>query len=235
LELTKNTNDMKSPFILPVSVTGFGAFAIALGLMTSPLNASDKDDQAKKDSGQPDMEAMMKKMQELAAPGPEHKALALLAGEWEAEAKCSMMGADTVNKGSCTKKMILGGRYLKEEFDGEMMGNKFHGISITGYDKFNKKFVNNWIDDMGTGFFVSEGTADADFKAFTLEGKMDDPATGEKQKSMRLLTRIVSPDKHMFEMHDLSLGDKSKVMEITYTRKAGSAAGSLSTTGREKP
>jgi hypothetical protein len=25
--------------------------------------------------------------------------------------------------------------------------------------------------------------------------------------------------KHVFEMHDLSLGGKSKVMEITYTRK----------------
>ena len=29
----------------------------------------------------------MKKMQELAAPGPEHKVLASMVGEWEAEAR----------------------------------------------------------------------------------------------------------------------------------------------------
>jgi predicted protein tyrosine phosphatase len=81
------------------------------------------------------------------------------------------------------------------------------------------------MDDMGTGIFSSEGTSDASGKVFTLNGKMDDPMTGEKAKSMRLVTRIVNPDKRVFEMHDVALGDKSKVMEITYTRKSGSLAG----------
>jgi len=174
------------------------------------------------------MEAMMKKMEELAAPGPEHKLLASMAGQWDAEARCFMGGPEappTVSKGTAKSTMILGGRYLQEEFQGDMMGKKFTGLGLTGYDKFNKKFVNVWIDDMGTGFFTSEGTADESGKVLTFSGKMDDPMTGEKAKPMRLVTRIVSPDKRVFEMHDLAQGEKSKVMEITYTRKGGSLAG----------
>jgi hypothetical protein len=56
---------------------------------------------------------------------------------------------------------------------------------------------------------------------------MDDPMTGEKNKAMRVITRIVSADKHTFEMHDPSLGEKSKVMEITYVRK-GTASPAVS-------
>jgi len=53
----------------------------------------------------------------------------------------------------------------------------------------------------------------------TLEGKYDCPVTGEKDKASKLIYRIISRDKHVFEMHDPSKGDKSKTMEITYTRK----------------
>ena len=113
----------------------------------------------------------------------------------------------------------VGGRFLQEEFQGEMMGKKFNGLGLMGYDKFNKKYVNTWVDDMGTGIFVSEGLPDADGKVITHTGKMDEPMTGEKAKPVKMITRILSPDKNVFEMHDLSLGEKSKVMEITYTRK----------------
>jgi len=223
---------MKYKFLLPTSLMGCGAVAIALGLLTSTLNAADDKpaDAKAKDAGTPDMAEMMKKMEELAAPGPEHQKLASLAGEWETEAQCYMAGPDappTVTKGTCKGKMILGGRFLQEEFEGDMMGKKFHGIGLMGYDKFNKKYINTWIDDMGTGIFASEGTCDASGKVLTLNGKMDDPMTGEKGKEMRLVTRIISPDKHTFEMHDVALGEKSKVMEITYVRKSGTSAGSL--------
>jgi hypothetical protein len=203
-----------------------------LGLLTSPLHAVDEKaaDSKAKAGEAPDMAEMMKKMEEMAAPGPEHKTLASLSGQWETEAQCFMAGPDappTVTKGTCKAKMILGGRFLQEEFEGDMMGKKFHGIGLTGYDKLNKKFINTWIDDMGTGVLVSQGTCDASGKVLTLSGKMDDPMTGQKDKEVRLVTRILSPDKHTFEMHDVALGEKSKVMEITYVRKNGTSSGSL--------
>jgi hypothetical protein len=49
--------------------------------------------------------------------------------------------------------------------------------------------------------------------------------TGEKAKPMKLVTRIINPNKHIFEMHDQTLGEQTKVMEITYTRKGSPVAG----------
>ena len=56
---------------------------------------------------------------------------------------------------------------------------------------------------------------------------MDNPKAGEKATPMQVVTRIISPDKHVFETHDLGLGIKGKVMEITYVRKTGTSAGCL--------
>lgn len=216
------------------SLAGCGVAAIAVGLLTSALNGADEEsnpaDSKAKAEGAPNMAEMMKKMEEVATPAPEHQWLASLAGEWEAEARCYKAGTDTdpmITKGTCSDRMILGGRFLQEEFQGDMMGKSFHGIGLTGYDKFNKKFVSTWIDDMGTGILVSEGSRDASGNVLTMEGKMDDPMTGEKAKPMRLVTRIIGPDKHIFEMHDLGLGEKSKVMEITYVRKGGASGTAL--------
>lgn len=223
---------MKKPYLFTGSITVCGITAIALGLLSSPLRADEKDHDKAKAAGAPDMAEMMKKMEALAAPGPEHQMLASLAGEWATEAKCFMAGPEappTVTKGTCKGKMILGGRFLQEEFEGDMMGKQFQGIGLLGYDKFNKRFVNLWMDSMGTGFFTSEGTCDESGKVLTLNGKMDDPMTGEKAKPMRLVTKILSPDKHVFEMHDVALGEKSKVMEITYVRKNGTSSTTLTT------
>ena len=44
----------------------------------------------------------------------------------------------------------------------------------------------------------------------------------QKNMTMKQVIRIISPDTHVFEMHDPSKGSHSKTMEITYTRQ-GSA------------
>jgi len=218
---------MKHQIKLPVYVPRFGLAAIILALLSGPAFAADDKPAAAAakpadPAAAPDMADMMKKMEEISAPGPKHKLLSSLAGEWEAEVKSWMGGPDgeaSVSKGTCKRTLVLGGRFLQEEFHGEMGGMKFNGMGLMGYDKFNKKYVNTWVDDMGTGIFISEGSADATGKVVTHTGKMDEPFSGEKAKPVKMITRILSPDKNVFEMHDLGLGEKSKVMEITYTRK----------------
>jgi hypothetical protein len=182
------------------------------------------DDKAAKPAGagEPNMEEMMKKMAAIATPGPGHKVLEALVGEWEVETRMWMGGQgtpSTESKGSSSAKWVLGGRYLQETFTGEMMGQKFEGLGITAYDNFRKHYTGVWMDTMGTGIFISEGSADADGKVLTFTGKMDEPMSGEKDKPAKYIIRILSPDKHTMEMHDLTLGDKSKVFELTYTRK----------------
>src|SRR5215208_885836 len=198
---------------------------IPAGMIGLNAIAAEKSASAEKKGGAdggPNMEEMLKKWQEVAEPGPAHKKLEPLVGEWEVESRFWFAGPDapaTETKGTSKCQWILGGRFLQEEFTGELMGKPFRGLGTTGYDNFKKKYVGTWIDNMGTAIMYSEGTADAEGKTFTLLAKMDDPMTGAKDKQIKSVVRILSPDKHNFEMHDLSLGPKSKMAEITYTRK----------------
>ena len=99
------------------------------------------------------------------------------------------------------------------------MGKPFRGMSLTGYDNFKQRYNTVWVDDMHTSVVTAEGQAQDGGKVITLEGKYDCPMTGQKNMTMKQVIRIVSPDSHIFEMHDPSKGDHSKMMEITYTKK----------------
>ncbi len=185
----------------------------------------DASAQEKKKSAHPKLtqEEMMKAWEESMTPGDAHKKLEAFVGSWNVEVKAWMngpKGEPAVSKGTAEYTMALGGRYLRQEVSGEMMGQPLAGVGYTGYDNFRKKYVSFWIDNMGTGMSTMEGSMDSEGKTLTLRGKMDVPATGEKDKNVKYVTRIVTPDKHVFEQYDVSAyGEKQPVMVITYTRK----------------
>ena len=196
--------------------------AVVAGALVVSLASADEKPAKSQGSAAPNMEEMMKKWQAAATPGPAHKALDPLVGEWNVEARWWMAGPDgppTESKATAQVRWILGGRFVQEDYSGDMMQKPFHGIGVTGYDNLKKKYISTWIDDMGTAIFACEGATDPDGKVLTFLGKMDDCMTGQKDKPMKYVVRILSPDKHTFEMHDLSLGGKSKIGEMTYTRK----------------
>ena len=204
------------------------AIAVAVMLVLSLALADDKTGvPSTKPAGAPvatppNPEEGMKRAQAYATPGAGHKALEPLVGEWDVSARFWTGGPDgpaNESKGVAKTRWILGGRYLQEEFSGEMMQQPFQGIGTTAYDNLKQKYLSTWIDSMGTGMFISEGTLDDSRKVLTFLGKMDEPMTGEKDKPTKYIIRILSDDKHTMEMHDLSLGEKSKVFEMTYTRK----------------
>ncbi len=171
----------------------------------------------------PNMEEMMKKWMEVITPSENHKRLDGFAGSWETATTIWMQGPGnppTVTKGTAEIKWILGGRYLQQEIKGEMMGKPLNGVGFTGYDNFNKKYVSFWIDDMSTAMLVSEGGFDQFGKVLTTYGKMDEPMTGEHDKNVKYVSRFAGPDKFIFEIHDLAIGEpNTQVVEVTYTRK----------------
>jgi hypothetical protein len=215
---------MKLRMPVVYTLTSLAAILFARSAISAEEKAvSTKDQPAQTQGAGPDMEEMMKRWEAYATPGANHKMLEPLVGEWTVEARFWMGGQGNPpmeSKGTSKVQWILGGRYLQEEFSGEMMQRPFQGIGITAYDNFRKKYLSTWIDSTGTGIFTSEGTADETGKVLTFLGKMDEPTTGQKDKPTKHIVHIISPDKHTFEMHDLSLGDKSKVFEMVYTRKS---------------
>ena len=87
-------------------------------------------------------QAMMKKWMEYATPGKMHKTLEYFAGKWDAVTKYWMKPGDKAMEttGTSTAKMIMGGRYLKTNNYGKMMGMEFTGLSIIGYDTSKSLF-----------------------------------------------------------------------------------------------
>ena len=176
----------------------------------------------KPSSGKSDAETqeMLKKMEAAGTPGPAHKALEALVGNWKAEVKCWMDSgaAPHVSQGTAKASWTLNGHFLEEEFHGEMMGKPFTGRSLMGFDNIKQTFNTVWVSDMQTSILTSEGKGENGNRVITLEGKSSCPASGRTDIPMKTVFRLLSPDKHIFEMYDGSKGN-AKTMEITYTRK----------------
>jgi Protein of unknown function (DUF1579) len=159
----------------------------------------------------------MKKMEAAGTPGPAHKALAALVGNWKAEVKtwCEPDGPPNVSQGTSKASWILNGHFLQTEFHGEMMGKPFVGQTLMGYDNIKETFNTVWVSDAQTSIMTNEGKGENGNKVITLEGTSSCPGTGRKDVPIKTIYRVVSPDSYVFEMFN----DGTKSMEIKYTRK----------------
>lgn len=194
-----------------------------LSLLFSPSAfAEDKPKAAAKPAASaPNPEEMMKAWMAFATPGAPHKALEGFAGSWEVKSKVWMVpGAPaTESTGTSENKMILGGRYLEQHYEGTMMGGPFSGIGVTGFDNYKKKFTSTWIDSMGTAIMTMTGSFDKSGKVITSWGMMDDPAEKRTMKAKSVVT-LIDADHHTYEAwHAAADGKMVKDLEISYTRK----------------
>ena len=195
-------------------ITHFTLIGLCVVLSVSVAMAKEKQ------PDQMDMQAMMDTYKKLAIPGEPHKQLASLAGSWTTKTKEWMDPSKPPmeSTGTCEEKVLLDGRFLQQECTGNMMGQPFTSIGVTGYDNFTKKYVTTWMSSMGTGIFVMEGTGSADGKTITLHGSHKDPMGGDMKH--HALWKFVDANTQTFEMYGAHGNDKDmKMMEITSTRK----------------
>ena len=165
-------------------------------LTVTPVLAKDK--KAEKPM---DPQAMMELWKKLATPGEPHKLFASLAGSWTTTTKEWMEPGKppTESTGTAEMKMLLDGRFLYQEYNSQMMGQPFSGIGIDAYDNMTKKYVTAWMDTMGTGIFLMEGTASADGKTITMKGSHPEPGGGKM--SHRAVWKIVDNNTQTFDMY----------------------------------
>lgn len=168
-----------------------------------------------------EQKAMMDAWMKFATPAEGHKSLAGMVGTWDAEVTSWMDPAQPPekSKGVSENRMMLGGRWVEQKFTSQMMGMPFEGLGYTGYDNHKKKYVGTWMDNMSTAVMVSEGTWDAAGRVMTSMATMDDFMTG-KASQIKMVTTIMDPDHHMFEMWGPDpKGKNVKQMEIHYRRR----------------
>lgn len=201
-----------SKFALSCAVVAGLGFA-----SSSTLLAEDKP--AAGQAQMPSQEEMMKAYEEAGKPAKEHDVLKKFEGKWDCTVKEWMdpSAPPKESKGSSVNQMMFGGRFLHCMFTGEMMGKKFEGVSVMGYDKTKQQYQNLWMDSMSTSMFMATGAL-KDGK-LELSGEMEDPVMKTKCK-MREVMEFPSDDKHVFSMYmtDPASGQEMKCMEITYTK-----------------
>jgi hypothetical protein len=180
--------------------------------------------QEKKKPEAPAAQAFQEALEEAARPVKEHTQLARLAGEWKTQAKMYIPdpAKPEITEGTATYRMIMGGRYLRQDLQGQFAGKPYRGLGILGYDKNKKKFVDVWIDSMGTGIMTMEGEYDEKKHELVETGVSIGPQGEEKFK---LVSRYLDENKFEFSMYMVQPdGAESKVMDITYTRVSGPEA-----------
>lgn len=162
-------------------------------------------------------DSMMAEMMRLATPGPAHETLKAMEGKWKAVVKSwNAPGEPSVSEGTAENRMILGGRYLEGRFQSTMMQMPFEGYGLTGYDNMKHEYVVFWVDNFGTGMMIGSGTMDAAGKELTTRATM--PGPDGKPSEMKMVTRILDENRHVFSMYGTMEGKEQLMMEITYTR-----------------
>ncbi|MCA9300548.1 MAG: DUF1579 domain-containing protein [Phycisphaerales bacterium] len=163
---------------------------------------------------------MMELWMAAAAPGDAHDGLKRLVGEWTCTSRMYMAPdappMESTAKASC--RLVMGGRFVEQRMQGEMMGMPFEGFGLTGYNNMRKQYTGMWVDNMGTAILTMNGSADQSGNVITMLGQMDEPTTGEIGKTVKWVTRFLDKDTYVFEAFEVQYGDPFKVFDITYTR-----------------
>ncbi len=202
--------------------------SLALAVLPSCDSAQAQDPEKKQDpkkaaeaAHQPSpeqMQEMMAKMTELAAPGEQHKKLESLLGKWNVVSKFRMDANSPweTSKATCEYRSVLGGRFVEESFHGEAMGHPFEGLSLVGYDKIANEYESTWMDTMSTwrSDFVGKENDEGVLVSHGTMKSMMEPK-GAKARSEHTWPK---DGKFTFSMFNEQNGEMVKTMVLEHTK-----------------
>lgn len=218
-------------------IVGIALGAVAALVSSQALSQQDQagdtdpDAAAQQLQQQQEMQAAMEAWMQLIEPGPAHERLEPLLGEWNTTTEMYLYGPDedpAVTEGTCTRRMVLGGRFFLQEEnstmeipgpEGEPIERPWNGLGLFGYDNFRNMYVGCWADNMGTQLLTMTGSAHPAGNVFTYYGTIDEPMMGVIGKTVKYVTTIVDENTNTFEIYDLHAADDYMVVKVTYTRR----------------
>lgn len=155
-------------------------------------------------------------------PAEHHRKLKAMIGTWEVLSRKWTGGPGAMpieERGLAEKHMILGDRFLQEDYTGTALGKPHIGHGITGYDLVKQQYVNTWVCTRSTQTVISEVTVDAATKDQDAARASSDRPTMQNQ-GPDMAIHIASENKHIHEYYETGPdGKKRKTIEIVYTRK----------------
>ena len=199
-----------------MGIKTFVSICVFVAVLAAPAFAQEGEMPQMTPEQQAEMEAYMK----AGALGPQHELMAKHVGTFDVAIKSWMDPAapPMESKGVAIRTLHMGGRVLHEEFQGDMMGTPFTGLSRSGYDNVSGKWWSTWTDSMSTGIMVSEGECDENFNC-TYVGTYNDPVRNGPVTN-RYVAKWTSPDEQYFAMYGPGRdGNEVKMMEMVYSRR----------------
>ncbi|MFI4969998.1 MAG: DUF1579 domain-containing protein [Lysobacterales bacterium] len=196
----------------PMLAAALGAAIALTGLASAQDSTAPKMSKEQQD--------MMAAMERMGAVRPEHKQLEYFVGDWKTTTTMWMdpKAPPQKSEGKAHAMAKFGGRYVEMTYEGEMMGQKFSGEGVFGYDNLGGKFFNTWMDSMSTGFWLAYGSYDKATNSYTFQGKMDDAIAPGTKVAVREVVHVVDPGHYQFDWYETHKGKEAKTMQIEYTK-----------------
>jgi hypothetical protein len=153
-------------------------------------------------------------------PGPVHKQLAKLAGDYTTVSRFIFKPGTPAQETTGTARItsILGGRFLSEEHSGTMLGQPVSGLHLTGYNNATGQYEASWVYTGSTAIMTLVGSSKDDGKTIEYTGSF------EQQKGNRTTLFVafhqVNENSFVVELSAKNPdGSKGPTLETTYTRK----------------
>lgn len=158
---------------------------------------------------------------DLVRPGKGHKQMHAILGVWDAPSKYwAAPGVEPViSPGYSIRKMIMGGRFVYEDYEGYFFGKPFRGLGITAFDNATGTFPAMWIDTLGTNIMTSTGTVDETGKVFEFRGEYFDSLSGRMRKTHSWI-RVLGEDSYVLSLNFVQDdGSEYQVFQVDYSRR----------------
>lgn len=153
-------------------------------------------------------------------PGPVHKRMAKLAGEYTTVSKFYMKPGETPQESTGTAKFtsVVDGMFVQEKNTGKIMDMPYSGARLWGYNNLTHQFEAVWVFSMSSAIMKLTGTTKDEGKTIQWTGTYD-RAKGVKA-TLDIVTHLIDEDRLSIELsHKNPDGSKGPTMETTYTRK----------------
>ena len=167
--------------------------------------------------------AIVVEAMKLAQPGPEHKWLSQLAGDWS-ETVTFHGGAgeqgDVAVQQAGASRMVFGNRFLESRWQSATEGVEVEGVQYLGFDRRQGRYTLVRIDTMATHYVSASGRFRPGDEKLTLHGVDEDPILGAQnfrfeltlESADRLRTELILRDGE---------GNDQPLMTIVAERKPG--------------
>ena len=151
-------------------------------------------------------------------PLEEHRWLARMLGEWDAEIDCAMVPGEPSQRTTGTERTrSLGGLWMISEGTGQMPGGgEAQSVMTLGYDPRTGRYVGSFIASMMTHLWIYDGRREGDSLILEAEGPGMD---GQMALFRDILTPTPEGGRGMVSQCRLPDGSWQEFMTARYRRR----------------